>query len=103
MGLLKKITDGNKRELKKLSKTADKILQQEETVSKLSHEEILEKTEGFKNRLIGLDIKQQNKILNEILPEAFALVREASYRITKMKLFKVQLMGGIVIHKGDIA
>ena len=103
MGFLSKLADGNKRELKKLSKIADKAISYENEVSSLSHEQILEKTQGFKNRLKDLDLKQQNKILDEILPEAFALAREASYRVLGMKHFKVQLMGGITIHKGDIA
>ena len=103
MNFLQKLADGNKRELKKLSKIADKIISLENEVADLSHEQILEKTQAFKTRLKDLDIKQQNKILDEILPEAFALAREASYRVLGMKHFKVQLMGGIVIHKGDIA
>lgn len=103
MNFLQKLADGNKRELKKLSKIADKIISLENEIADLSHEQILEKTQAFKTRLKDLDIKQQNKILDEILPEAFALAREASYRVLGMKHFKVQLMGGIVIHKGDIA
>lgn len=103
MGLLTKIADGNKRELKKLEKTANKILEMEDDISHLSHEDILDKTEGFKNRLRGLSVKDQAKVLDEILPEAFALAREVSYRVLNMKHFKVQLMGGITIHKGDIA
>ena len=103
MNFLQKLADGNKRELKKLSKIADKIISLDNEVADLTHEQMLEKTQAFKTRLKDLDVKQQNKILDEILPEAFALAREASYRVLGMKHFKVQLMGGIVIHKGDIA
>ena len=103
MSFLNKVFDGNKRELKKISKIADKVIELDNEVSQLSDQDILDKTEGFKTRLLGLDVKEQNKILDEILPEAFAIAREASYRILGMKHFKVQIMGGIVIHKGDIA
>ena len=103
MNFLNKFFDSNKKDLKKLEKVANQILEKEPEIEQLSQEEIQAKTEGFKNRLIGLDIKEQNKILEEILPEVFALAREASYRVLGMKHFKVQLMGGIVIHRGDIA
>jgi len=103
MNFLNKFFDSNKKDLKKLEKIANQILEKEPEIEQLSQEEIQAKTEGFKNRLIGLDIKEQNKILEEILPEVFALAREASYRVLGMKHFKVQLMGGIVIHRGDIA
>ena len=103
MSFLNKVFDGNKRELKKISKIADKVIELDNEISQLSDQDILDKTEGFKTRLLGLDVKEQNKILDEILPEAFAIAREASYRVLGMKHFKVQIMGGIVIHKGDIA
>ena len=103
MSFLNKVFDGNKRELKKISKISDKVIELDNEVSQLSDQDILDKTEGFKTRLLGLDVKEQNKILDEILPEAFAIAREASYRVLGMKHFKVQIMGGIVIHKGDIA
>ena len=103
MSFLNKVFDGNKRELKKISKIADKVIELDNEISQLSDQDILDKTEGFKTRLIGLDVKEQNKILDEILPETFAIAREASYRVLGMKHFKVQIMGGIVIHKGDIA
>ena len=103
MSFLNKVFDGNKRELKKISKIADKVIELDNEISQLSDQDILDKTEGFKTRLLGLNVKEQNKILDEILPEAFAIAREASYRVLGMKHFKVQIMGGIVIHKGDIA
>ncbi|WP_251519139.1 MULTISPECIES: preprotein translocase subunit SecA [unclassified Staphylococcus] len=104
MGFLSKIADGNKREIKRLGKLADKVLALEEDMSILKDEEIREKTKALQQKVQAEDdVKKQNKILDEILPEAFALVRESSKRVYNMVPFRVQVMGGIAIHNGDIA
>lgn len=104
MGFLTKIVDGNKREIKRLSKQADKVLALEEEMSILTDEEIRNKTKAFQERLQAEeDVQKQNKILDEILPEAFALVREGSKRVFNMIPYPVQIMGGIAIHNGDIS
>lgn len=104
MGFLSKIADGNKKEIKRLGKLADKVLALEEDMSILTDEEIKAKTSVFQEKLQSEeDIKKQNKILDDILPEAFALVREGSKRVFNMIPYKVQVMGGIAIHGGDIS
>ena len=104
MGFLSKIADGNKKEIKRLGKLADKVLALEEDMSILTDEEIKAKTSAFQEKLQSEeDIKKQNKILDDILPEAFALVREGSKRVFNMIPYKVQVMGGIAIHGGDIS
>ncbi|AVQ34329.1 preprotein translocase subunit SecA [Staphylococcus muscae] len=104
MGILSKLVDGNKREIKRLSKIADKVLALEEDMAILTDDEIRQKTKKFQEEVQNIDdIKKQNNKLDEILPEAFALVREASKRVFNMSPYKVQIMGGIAIHGGDIA
>lgn len=104
MGFLSKIADGNKKEIKRLGKLADKVLALEEDISILTDDEIKQKTQSYQERLRDEeDIKKQNKILDEILPEAFALVREGAKRVFNMSPYKVQVMGGIAIHNGDIS
>lgn len=104
MGFLSKIADGNNKEIKRLGKLADKVLSLEEDIAILTDEEIRNKTAEFQEKLQAEDdIKKQEKILEDILPEAFALVREGSKRVFNMIPYRVQVMGGIAIHKGDIA
>ena len=104
MGFLSKIVDGNKKETKRLGKLADKVLALEEDTALLTDEEIREKTKAFQKELSEIeDVKKQNDYLDKILPEAYALVREGSKRVFNMIPYKVQVMGGIAIHKGDIA
>ena len=104
MGFLSKIVDGNKKETKRLSKLADKVLALEEDTALFTDEEIREKTKAFQKELSEIeDVKKQNDYLDKILPEAYALVREGSKRVFNMIPYKVQVMGGIAIHKGDIA
>ncbi len=83
-------------------KTYDKIIKKindfETEVSKLDDQEIKNKTQYFKNQF-----NEKHKTIDEILPEAFAVVREASKRTLKMRHFDVQLIGGIVLHEGKIA
>ena len=104
MGFLSKIVDGNKKETKKLGKLADKVLALEEETALLTDEEIRNKTKKFQEELAEIeDVKKQNDYLDKILPEAYALVRDGSKRVFNMIPYKVQVMGGIAIHHGDIA
>ncbi|QGU94158.1 preprotein translocase subunit SecA [Clostridium bovifaecis] len=98
MGLFDKIFGTySDRELKKIIPMVDKIISYEETFEKLTDEELKNKTFEFKEML------QNGKTLEDILPEAFAVAREASWRVLGMKHFREQLMGGIVLHQGRIA
>jgi len=98
MSFLSKIFgDSNKKHIKNLQPTLEKINSFSNDFEKLSSEQIKEKTKEFKNRL------QKNETLNNILPEAFALVREASRRTLNQRHFDSQLIGGIVLHQGKIA
>ena len=98
MGLIKKIFGTrSQREIKKLQPTLDKILALEESYGKLSEEDLKAKTAQFKERLT------QGETLEDILPEAFAAIREAAWRVLGMKPYPVQLLGGIVLHQGRIA
>ncbi|MGY4688953.1 preprotein translocase subunit SecA [Salibacterium sp. K-3] len=98
IGLLKKVIgDTNQRSVKKLEKTTEQIEQYDEEMQKLSDEELTGKTETFKQRY------KDGETLEDLLPEAFAVVREAAYRVLGMKPFRVQLMGAIVLHQGDIS
>lgn len=104
MGFLSKILDGNNKEIKQLGKLADKVIALEEKTAILTDEEIRNKTKQFQTELADIDnVKKQNDYLDKILPEAYALVREGSKRAFNMTPYKVQIMGGIAIHKGDIA
>lgn len=104
MGFLSKIADGNKRVVKSLGKLADQVINLEDEIAKLTDDQLREKTEQFKKELSEIeDYKKQEKYLDKILPEAYAIVREASTRVFDMTPFKVQIMGGIAIHRGDIS
>ncbi|SFG61882.1 preprotein translocase subunit SecA [Desulfotomaculum arcticum] len=89
--------DDNSKEVKRLQKTVDKINQIEPEISALSDDGLQAMTPQLKDRL------EQGASLDDILPEAFALVREASRRVLGMRHFDVQLMGGMVLHQGKIA
>ena len=98
MGLLKKIFgDYSSREIKRITPIKDKVLALDEEYSKLTDEELKAKTPYFKERLAN------GETLDDILPEAFAACREASWRVLGMKHFPVQILGGIVLHQGRIA
>ena len=98
MGFLDKLFGSySDRELKKINPIADAIEKLDAAYSKLSDAELRAKTDAFKQRLAG------GETLDDILPEAFAAVREASWRVLGMKPFRVQLIGGIVLHQGRIA
>ena len=101
MGILDKILpDLNKREVAKLEKTAEKVLVLDAEMQALSDDELRAKTDEFKARL-GDDPTDEE--LDNILPEAFAVCREASARSLGMKHFPVQVVGGLALHKGNIA
>ena len=87
----------NDRQLNKLRPTIIKINDLEKEISKLDKNKLIEKTKLFKNRI------NNGEDLDSILPEAFAVVREASKRTLKQRHFDVQLIGGIVLHQGKIA
>lgn len=95
--MLRNLLDDNAREIKKLSKTVAEINSLEQSIAALSDSELRSKTPEFKERI------EKGESLDDILPEAFAVVREASKRVMGMRHFDVQLMGGIVLHQGRIA
>ena len=94
---MKNLNNKNKREIKKLSKMVDAIEALDEKMQALSDDELRAKTREFKDRLIA------GETLDDLLVEAFAVVREAADRVLHMKPYRVQLMGGIVLHQGRIA
>ena len=98
MNLLKKIFgDYSTKEVKRIQPIKNKVLALEDEYSKLSDKDLQNKTVEFKERLA------KGETLDDILPEAFAACREASWRVLGMKHFPVQIIGGIVLHQGRIA
>jgi len=97
MGLFKNLFDYETKELKKIDKLVSQIEALDEDMQKLKDVEFKAKTEEFKKRL------ENGETLDDILVEAFALAREACYRAIGEKPFRVQLIGGIAIHRGNIA
>ena len=98
MGLFDKIFGTySEKEVKRIRPIVEKINNLEPEIEKLSDSELKAKTEYFKQEI------QNGKTLDDILPEAFAVVREASKRVLWMRHFDVQLIGRIVIHQGRIA
>lgn len=96
--------DPNARKIKKLQPYVAEINLLEEEMKKLTDEEMRAKTRQFKEMLAKTKTKEEKEaLLDKILPEAFALVREASVRVLGMRHFDVQLLGGIVLHMGQIA
>jgi preprotein translocase subunit SecA len=91
-----KLFDANKKILKKLEKKASEILALEDEYKSLSDEELQAKTEAFRKRL-------ETETIDDLLVEAYATVREASTRVLHMTPFKVQIMGAVSIHEGNIA
>ena len=94
---IKQMLDSNERQLKKCFKIADRIEALEPSISALTDAALRDKTEEFKTRLT------EGETLDDLLPEAYAVVREAAKRVLGMRHFYVQLVGGIVLHRGDIA
>src|SRR3954453_23587130 len=97
MGILNKVFDLNKRELKRLDKTANQIDALAVETEKLSDDQLREKTEEFKLRY------QKGETLDDLLVEAFAVVREGAKRVIGLYPYHVQLMGGISLHEGNIS
>ncbi|CAM3691577.1 preprotein translocase subunit SecA [Cohnella lubricantis] len=98
LGLVKKIFgDANEREVKRLLKTVEQINGLESSISPLTDEQLRAKTEEFRSRL------EKGEELDDLLPEAFAVVREASKRVLGKRHYDVQLMGGMVLHSGKIS
>ena len=94
---LKKLLDPSNKALKQAEKIADKILAKDEEFQALSDNDLKAKTEEFKSRL------KNGETLDDILIEAYATVREAAFRVLGMKPFKVQVMGAIILHGGNIS
>lgn len=97
LGMLKKVFDPNKRQIARLEKIANEIDALGPKMAQLSDDELRQKTEEFKARL------EKGETLDDLLVEAFAVVREAAKRVLGMYPYKVQLMGGIALHEGNIA
>ena len=85
------------RELKIVNPIVDKIEAMRDSMMALSDEELRDKTKEYKKRL------EEGETLDDLLPEAFATVREAARRVLGMEHYRVQLMGGVVLHQGRIA
>ena len=94
--LLKTIIENDKGELRRLGKMADKVLKYEDEMAALTDEQLKAKTEEFKQRY------QNGETLDQLLYEAFAVVREGAKRVLGLFPYKVQVMGGIVLHHGDV-
>jgi preprotein translocase subunit SecA len=97
MGFLKNLFDHDYKELKRFSVLADKVDALDEEYQKLTDKQLRAKTDEFKERL------SKGETLDDILPEAFATVREAASRVVGLKPFYVQILGGIALHYGNIA
>ena len=104
MGLLKKLSNNNKKHLKRLRARALQIDALKDAIAALSDDELKAKTREFQEKLSGLDsLQEQNEKLDEILNEVFAVCREAAKRVLNQFPYLVQVMGALVIHDGDIA
>ncbi len=98
MGLFRYILGGeSRRNLKKLDRLADKVIELDAKYSKFTDDELKEQTEFLRGRL------KAGETLDDILCDAFAVVREAAYRVLHMKHYKVQIIGGICLHQGRVA
>ncbi len=97
MGFFSKLFDPTAGEIKRLGKIVDQIDSFEEAHKKLSDAELRAKTDEFRERL------KNGETLDDLLPEAYSVVREATCRVTGKRQFRVQMMGGIVLHQGRIA
>lgn len=97
LGVLNKMFDPNKRDLKRLEKIADQVELLADDMEKLSDEQLTAKTDEFKERY------QQGETIEDLQPEAFAVVREASRRVLGLYPFRVQIMGAAALNEGNIA
>lgn len=96
--------DAQKKTLRRFYKKVQEVNALEEKYQKLTDKELQEQTTKLKKQLSKITKKQSEKIaLDQILPDAFALVRETSYRLLKMRHFDVQMIGGIALHEGTVA
>ena len=111
-GLLEKVFgSSNERKIRKIEHIVDEVASFEEGLSRLSDAELQAKTDFFKQELRNRpkeatpeqDYKAEQELLDMLLPEAFAVCREASKRILGMRHYDVQIIGGYVLHKGNIA
>ncbi len=105
MGLKSWFNGSNSRhELKKIQPLVDKVLELESKYKDYSDDELRAETDRFKAMFTDdMDNRERDKVLDTILPEAFAVCREASWRVLGMKHFKVQIIGGIILHRGRIS
>ncbi len=97
MGFFSKLFDPSAGEIKRLNKLVDKIVSFEEAHKALSDEQLRGKTVEFRERV------KNGESLDDLLPEAYSVVREATFRVTGKRQFRVQMLGGIVLHQGRIA
>ena len=95
--ILKKWVESDNRELKRLTKIADKVEAYAQDMAELSDDELKAKTPEFKKRY------QAGETLDDLLPEAFAVAREGAKRVLGLYPYHVQIIGGIVLHEGNIA
>ena len=94
--LLKSIIENDRGELRKIERMADRVFSYEEEMAALTDEELKAKTDEFKERY------DEGESLDDLLYEAFAVVREGAKRVLGLFPYKVQVMGGIVLHHGDV-
>ncbi|MFZ3591569.1 preprotein translocase subunit SecA [Bacillus sp. DJP31] len=97
LGMLKRVFDGNQRQLNKYQKIVEQVEALGPDFEKASDEELRSKTAEFKSRV------EKGETIDSILPEAFAVVREAATRVLKQRPFPVQIMGAVALHEGNIA
>lgn len=97
VNILKKLYNADKRELKRFEKIADQVESYADQMAALSDEELQAKTPEFRSRI------EKGESLDDLLPEAFAVSREASKRVLGLYPFRVQILGGIALHRGNIA
>ena len=97
MGIFRKLFDTEYKELKRFEKLADEIIALDDEMSKLSDDELKAKTVEFRNEL------EQGKSLDDLIVPAFAVAREAAYRVIGEKPYYVQILGGLTLHFGNIA
>ncbi len=103
MAFLKTLFDGNEREISRLRRTAVATNALEAEISALDDAALQSKTVEFKARLAGLEKEEARQALEAMLPEVFAVCREAGKRVLAMRHFDVQIMGGHVLHEGKVA
>jgi len=97
MGLIRNLFDTEYKELKRFGRIADEIMNLDEEMTKLSDDDLKAKTEEFKKEL------ESGKTLDDLIVPAFAVAREAAFRVIGEKPYYVQILGGLAIHFGNIA